>query len=158
MVTRLRQTVRGVCIREDYKIALNLVSRDDIFGKASYYELPGGGVQDGEDVSKALEREIREELGWRGSSIRCLCEIWDFYYPIRQENHTQYYLFRLTEDTGVKNLDSMGDLLIDKTLFVTFDEAIDLYENQPDTAIGNLVRNRELQLLKAFKDYSKYRL
>ncbi len=149
IITKRREAVRGICVRDDYKIALHVMKRDDIFGKAVYHELPGGGVDSGENEEKALEREIREELGWRGTTIRLLSEVWDFYTPIRQENHTMYYLFRLKEPLGERNLQSIGDLLIEKTVFVTPQEAIELYKNQEDSPIGNLVRERELHLLEA---------
>ncbi len=147
-LARLRRTVRGICFGKDGKIALHVVSRDDIFGKARYYELPGGGVKEGESDEAALIREIEEELGMKGSVGEKFYEVWDAYNLIHQENRISFYLFELKE-AGEKHISSRGDLLIERTIFVTLEEALALYEGQEDTPIGNLVRRRELPVLKS---------
>ena len=55
---RTREAVRAVVYDKDGKIAVLNVS------KQNYYKLPGGGVEEGENVYNALKRECREELGY----------------------------------------------------------------------------------------------
>ena len=52
-----RRAARAVVVNERGHIALLHVT------KGSYHKLPGGGIEDGEDVLTALSREIREEIG-----------------------------------------------------------------------------------------------
>ena len=41
--------------------------------KASFWEIPTGGVLDGEDLEAAVQRELQEETGYRAGRIRKLC-------------------------------------------------------------------------------------
>ncbi len=52
-----RKAARAVVFDKDNKIGLLHVSNK------SYYKLPGGGVEEGEDIKIALDRECEEELG-----------------------------------------------------------------------------------------------
>jgi 8-oxo-dGTP diphosphatase len=40
--------------------------------KGGYYKLPGGGLEEGESIEEALEREVMEETGCR---IRVICDL-----------------------------------------------------------------------------------
>lgn len=54
---RLRQAARAVVFDEDKNVALLHVQKD------GYYKLPGGGIEQGEDILTALKRECLEEIG-----------------------------------------------------------------------------------------------
>ena len=54
---KVREAARAIVVDEYGKIALLHVSKEH------YYKLPGGGIEDGEDKMKALERECQEEIG-----------------------------------------------------------------------------------------------
>jgi 8-oxo-dGTP pyrophosphatase MutT (NUDIX family) len=56
---KLRQAARAIVFDDQQNIALLHVE------KGGYYKLPGGGVEDGEDLIAALKRECLEELGCR---------------------------------------------------------------------------------------------
>jgi hypothetical protein len=54
---KLREAARAVLFDKDNKIALLYVSN------FNYHKLPGGGVEENEDIFQALEREVFEETG-----------------------------------------------------------------------------------------------
>ncbi len=57
----------GVAVVNDGKILLVRRSIDDFLG--GYYELPGGGVDDGETIEQAALREVKEETGLEPSKV-----------------------------------------------------------------------------------------
>lgn len=54
---RLRKAARALVFDKKGKIAILFVS------KKNYHKLPGGGIEEGEDIEEALKREILEETG-----------------------------------------------------------------------------------------------
>ena len=68
---RLRKAARSLVFNSKNEIALMNVS------KHNYYKLPGGGIKLDEDIYKALEREIKEEVGAKIEIVRelgCIIE------------------------------------------------------------------------------------
>ncbi len=61
---RPKYATRTVLFDADDKVAIIHVKNH------GYYKIPGGGIEDGEDISTAAQREVREEAG-------CDCEITD---------------------------------------------------------------------------------
>ncbi len=57
-----RQIVRAIVCDENNFYFVR-VKRNDDFGKATLIETAGGGVEDGENLSDAIQRELKEELG-----------------------------------------------------------------------------------------------
>lgn len=53
----VREAARAVVLDVDGKVALLHVAKEN------YYKLPGGGLEDVEDMMSALVRECREEIG-----------------------------------------------------------------------------------------------
>lgn len=64
-----RIAVRGIVVDENEKIGM-------LFSQTrGYFSLPGGGVDKGEELEKAFEREVKEELGCEIQNIVYLGEI-----------------------------------------------------------------------------------
>lgn len=58
-----RTIARAIVYDENGLFYFVKVERDDDFGKATLIETSGGGVEIGEDLQTAIQRELKEELG-----------------------------------------------------------------------------------------------
>ena len=149
--THTRVVVRGIVLNEENKVAILNIERDDIFGKSFYYETPGGGKEENESLEEGFIREIDEELG-------CLCEIKeeigvveDYYNLIYRKNINYYFLGKVFKQTKIHH-ESFGDSFIKDILWVSLDEAIDLFKNMGDSGLPKLVKDRELPVLLKVKE------
>lgn len=143
-----REIVRAIVFDEDGCFYFVRAERDDDFGRATLIETSGGGVEKGEDLLTAIERELKEELGAR---VEVLCKIGvvnDYYNLIHRHNINNYYLCKVVS-FGEKNLmqDEIEEFHL-STLKLAYEEAIDEYERCACTKIGRLVANRELPILR----------
>ena len=89
-----RQIVRGIVYDDKGYFYFVRVDRDDLFGKLTHLETPGGGVNENEDIKLALKREIAEECGMIIDIIDELGIIEDDYNIIHRHNISCYYLCR----------------------------------------------------------------
>ena len=146
-IKRTRECVRAVLLNEDNEVALHYVHRDDKYGNSYYYELPGGGVELGEEPFEAIEREVSEEAGFEVSLLAYLGDAKDTYNLSKRHNHHHFFLLR-TVTKGEKHFVSEGDELIQKTVFLPLSEAVSIMEKQHQGGFEGLVRQRELPFLK----------
>ena len=147
-----RQIVRAIIIDDQDNYYFVGVQRNDIFGNGTFIETSGGGVEAGEDLNKALKRELKEELG---VNVDILCKIGvvsDYYNLIHRHNINNYFLCKINS-FGKKHLTlaEIKDFHL-STLKLSYDEAVNRYENQCNTKWGSLVTNRELSILKRAKE------
>ena len=147
-----RQIVRAIIVDEQQNYYFVRVHRDDIFGTDTFIETSGGGVETGEDLTTALKRELKEELG---ANVNILCKIGtvsDYYNLIHRHNINNYFLCRV-HSFGEKHLtqEEIDDFHL-STLKLTYEEAVDAYAKQTDTKLGQLITNRELPILRYAKE------
>lgn len=155
--THTREIVRALVLDEKGNVAIHNVVRNDRFcptGPQSYYETPGGGVDEGETDEIAIHRECQEELGYDIEIVKELGEVDDDYNLIGRHNKNHYYLAKRTRYIG-KHFVSEGDSLIKATLWIPLEEAIHLYETMPDHLVSGLVKRRELPILLLAKEALK---
>lgn len=146
-ITHTRNVVRALCYRDDYKVALIHVIRDDIdFGPSENYETPGGGVKKNETLIEALHREIKEELGATIDKIEPIGRIVDFYNQINRCNNNHYYLAHISS-FGKQELEEYEKRWFSSIEYLDIEEAIDRYENGKYYPLATLVKNRELPIL-----------
>ena len=58
-----RMIARAIVVDDEENFYFVRANRDDDFGKATLIETAGGGVEAGEDLDTAIQRELKEELG-----------------------------------------------------------------------------------------------
>lgn len=89
-----RVAARAVVFDEDGKIGLLHVT------KRNYYKLPGGGVDPGESVRQALDRECEEELGVRIDVEREIGGIIEYRTEFRLHQISYCFLASTTSPKG----------------------------------------------------------
>lgn len=77
--------VRGIILKDNGIIVIKRI-REKNGTLRVYYVFPGGGVETGEDLNKAMHREVKEELGIEIEIIR------QQYIERDEENNTNYFM------------------------------------------------------------------
>lgn len=147
-----RNIARAIVYDENEQFYFVRAERDDDFGKATLIETAGGGVEDGEDLLTAIQRELKEELGVQVDVVCKIGVVRDYYNLIHRHNINHYFLCKAVF-FGDKNLtqDEIECFHL-STLKLSFEEAIQEYENRANTRLGKLVANRELPVLYRAKE------
>ena len=147
-----RMIARAIVVDDKDNFYFVRAERDDYFGKATLIETAGGGVEAGENLHAAIKRELKEELG---VDVEVICKIGvvsDYYNLIHRHNINNYFLCK-TVSFGDKHLTSeeIEDYHL-TTLKIKYEEALAEYEKCRCTALGRLVANREVPILKRAKE------
>ena len=142
-----RHTARAVLFREDGKIAILHV------GKHDYHKLPGGGVEEWEDVEVALRRECLEEV-WAeiaigkyiGEVVEYRANLWWFEDYMLQIS--QCYICTITKQWEHSFTDSEKENDFSHRWF-SLDEAIKALEyDTPENEVWKYILQRDLIFLK----------
>jgi 8-oxo-dGTP pyrophosphatase MutT (NUDIX family) len=143
-----REAARAIVVDASGQVALLWV------GKHGYHKLPGGGVEDGEDIAQALEREILEEIGCHAEVADELGQIVEYRDKWGQKQTSYCYVAKQVGEKGEpdftkEELDDGFEIVWAANL----DDAINLLENdKPDNYVGMFIRTRDLQFLRAAKN------
>lgn len=147
-----RETVRAIVADDEGYLYFMRVDRDDHFGRATFIETSGGGVEIGEDLITALKRELREELG---AEVTIICEIGtvsDYYNLIHRHNINHYFLVKVLSFGETHMTEDEIECFHLRRLRLTCDEALAEYEECSGTKIGRLVAAREVPVLKRARE------
>ncbi|MFA6004884.1 MAG: NUDIX domain-containing protein [Patescibacteria group bacterium] len=145
----VRRCARGPLVR-DGKIALLYVS------KWHYHKLPGGGIEDGEDIATGFNREILEETG-----CNCVVQSEEAKTPVIIEYRDEFKLCQINHLIAAtvvgepKKVAFTGDEIEEgfQLKWVPIAEAIPLLENdKPTNYEGLFIQKRDLAILKYFAD------
>jgi 8-oxo-dGTP diphosphatase len=139
-----RSAVRAV-VRDGDKICLIHVSEHN------YYMLPGGGIDDGEDMQTALAREIMEEIGCTATVVGEVGSI-EVYNDRWRKKQTDFcYVMNKDETAGGTAITDFEASEGHKVIWaLSLNEAIRLVKDAaPINRDGKLVRARDLLFLQA---------
>lgn len=150
-ITHTRQIARGIVFDAAENFYFVRVDRDDEFGCGTFIETAGGGVEKGEDLSSALLRELKEELGATAEIVQKIGVVEDDYHLIFRHNISHYFLCKVT-NFGEKNLtkEEKNRFRL-STLKLTYEQAVSAYEKAAEMPLGRLIANRELPVLRRAK-------
>jgi ADP-ribose pyrophosphatase YjhB (NUDIX family) len=147
---KIREAARAIVTRDDDKIAILSVS------KYKYHKLPGGGLEEGEDVKSTLIREVKEETGCSVEILRDIGKTIEYKDDYGQKSISYCYLTKVTSyGKELKFTDveiSSGFELI----WIDIDNAINLFEkDNPSDYTAKFIVSRDLIFLKKAKELLK---
>ncbi|MFH1456099.1 MAG: NUDIX domain-containing protein [archaeon] len=144
---RLRMAARAVLLDKNNKIALLHVT------KHHYHKLPGGGIEDEEQILAALQREIMEEAGCTlnvKENVGIIIEYRDE-HEILQLSFC--YLGNVKENSKKLDFTEKEISLGFELIWVDINEAIELLEKaEPTSYSGKFIIKRDLTFLKKAKE------
>ena len=147
-----RNIVRAIVLDDERYFYFIRANRDDIFGKATMIETSGGGVEEGENLTQALNRELKEELGAQVDIICKIGVVSGYCNLLHRHNISNYYLCKIKSFDDNNLTEAEKNIFHISTLKLTYKQAIKEYKDCANTKIGKLVANRELPILYRAKE------
>ncbi len=143
-----RKAVRAVILDTTGQVALLHVSRK------GYHKLPGGGIDEGEVMHAALERELLEEIGCKAKVVAEVGEVREYRDEWQQYQESYCFLAKLEGDQKPSEFteEEQGDGF-EPVWAKNIDEAITTLEaDAPNNYDGKRIKPRDIILLKAARD------
>jgi len=150
----------------DNKFAVRAVIIDDmnntailnVKGANSYFKIPGGGIEKGETIDQALEREVAEEAGCK---IRVLKKLGEHQFYVKEKDrnyHSICFLAELDGDKGEPQFDDWEKSREFKLEWLNIEDAIKKFESShPENEYEKIIQNRDLNFLREANKQIKLR-
>ena len=119
--------------------------------KFKLYSLPGGGVEDGEDVLTALRREVYEETGCICDEIQELGVVSENRASLDYTQINHYFVVTTNHSSCENHLTESEQANRTVVKWVTFDEAVRLINEQEfDRVQAKYLKARDVAALKEY--------
>lgn len=144
-ISKLRNAARAVVLGANNRVGL---LRANTY---NYHKLPGGGVEAGESIKTALNRELLEEIGCRADIMAEIGKIVEYRYKWGMKQISHCYLARQIGEPRATNFTQSE---IDEGFEVVWVDGIDdairlLEQDEPKNYDGLFIQRRDIQLLRA---------
>lgn len=140
-ILRLREAVRAV-VSKDRKIALLYVSKEN------YHKLPGGGIEQGENIYAALDREVMEEVGVTIKNVEEIGEIIEYRKQHNLKQISYCFIADVKHDEGKQFFTEEEKQEGFKLKWVSIEDALCLMKNdEPKDYLGKFVQIRDIAIL-----------
>ncbi len=139
----IRKAGRAIVYNSDNKMAILHAT------KYNFHKLLGGGVEEGEDIKTALERELLEEIGCNVEIVMDVGSIIELKNEYGQKQTSYCYTAKVLK-IGNSNLTEMEEQTLGiKVKWVSLNEAIKIFEeDSPEDYTAKFIRLRDLIFLK----------
>ena len=145
----VRKAARAIVFDNEKNVALLHVSK---FG---YYKLPGGGVEESEDIKTTLQRECKEEIGCEIEVMGEIGSITEYRKIFTLTQISYCYLAKVKGEKGTPNFDD-GEIKEGfKELWLPYDKALGLIiqNTTSDFEGSKYIVPRDIIFLEAAKKY-----
>ena len=147
---KVRKASRAIMFNSLNQIALPYVSKN------MYHKLPGGGIEKGESIIEALNREVMEEVGAKIDIISEVGTIIEYRDNFNQLQISYCYLANVTEILGGPSYTTEELTAGFRLKWMDFEVAITTIENdKPNDYIGKFIQKRDLAFLMKAKEIIK---
>ncbi len=152
----IRYTARALAENEKGEFGFLHLVGEDYFGVRDHLETCGGGIEEGEGIVEALEREISEEMGYGIKSIEMVGCILDTYNLIRRITLSCFAHVSLNLDEEKKTERTEAEeILIREILWLKPEEALDRLEHGWRSDVDFLVQRRDAAALRYYLEHKK---
>lgn len=139
---RLREAVRAIVLKNG-EMAILYVSNKN------YHKLPGGGIEQGEDLQEALDREIMEEVGTTIENIREVGKIVEYRKQHNLQQISYCFIADVKDDKGKQNFTNEEKEEGFELKWVSVEEALRLMKNdKPKDYLGTYVQVRDVDIIE----------
>ena len=143
-----RKASRAIVFDVDNNVALLHAT------KKNYHKLPGGGIEEGEDIHETLRRETLEEIGCDVKNIRDLGIIEEYRNGFSLHQVSYCFIADLSGEKGANHLED--DEIADgfEPVWLNLQSAIEVLEGEDsiENYEGKFIRLRDLTFLRAAKE------
>lgn len=140
-----RRSSRAVVFDRDNNIAILCVQIYE------FPKLPGGGVEEGEDLKQALYRECLEEIGCKIEILDEVGEIIEYRQEINMLQNAYCFVAKIIGDKGLPQLTPREIEQSMKVKWLPINEAIKMFNCDSDKYVPKFIKQRELTFLLEVK-------